>query len=232
MVKWGMVIDLDKCTMCGTCIAQCHIENNVALVGPEGAKRNRVMLWQDTVTFSEGQYPHAKIKIVPRPCMNCESALCTYVCPVGATQKNKDEGGIVGQIYPRCIGCRYCAIMCPYRAKHFNWYHPKDVEKFRLKEGLNPDVSLRPKGVIEKCTFCIHRLQKAKEKARAEGRKHLKDGDYVPACAESCPTGAISFGNLEDKESKVYKLHHSPRAYTLFEEFGTHPTVYYLVEGE
>jgi len=232
MTKWGMVIDLDKCTMCGTCIASCHIENNVQVVGPKEAKKGRVMLWMDTITFSEGEHSdgNGKIKMIPRPCMNCESPFCVYVCPVRATQKNEAEGGIIGQIYPRCIGCRYCTIACPYTVKSFNWYPPKWEEEF--KKGLNPDVSLRPKGVVEKCTFCIHRLQKAKDKARAEGRKRIRDGDYVPACAQSCPTGAISFGNLEDKDSQVYKLHSSSRAYRLMENLGTDPTVYYLTEGE
>lgn len=226
MAKWGMVIDLDKCTMCGTCIASCHIENNVAIVGPEEAKKNRAIFWMDTITFEEGEYPNARIKIVPRPCMNCQSPQCTYVCPVNATQKG--EGGIIGQIYPRCIGCRYCTVACPYTVKYFNWYKPEWEKEF--KKALNPDVSLRPRGVVEKCTFCTHRLQKAKEKAKAEGRKMI-DGDYWPACAESCPTGAIYFGDLEDTNSKVYELHRSPRAYRLFEDMGTDPTVYYLMEG-
>jgi molybdopterin-containing oxidoreductase family iron-sulfur binding subunit len=230
MPKWGMVIDLDKCTMCGTCIASCRIENNVSVVGPEEAKKNRVKLWMDAITFCEGEYPHVKMKIIPRPCMNCQSPFCVYVCPVRATQKNEKEGGIIGQIYPRCIGCRYCVVACPYKAKCFNYYPPKWDKGF--EKALNPDVSLRPKGVAEKCSFCIHRLQKAKEKIKAEGRKKLHDGDYIPACAQSCPTGAIYFGDLEDKASKVYKLHRSPRAYRLLEDLGTEPTVYYLTEGE
>ncbi len=227
MAKWGMVIDLDKCTMCGACIAACHIENNVAIVGPDEAKKNRVIFWMDTVTFPEGEHPNTKIKIIPRPCMNCQKPLCAYVCPVNATQKG--EGGIITQIFPRCIGCRYCAVACPYTVKYFNWYKPEWVKKF--KKTLNPDVSLRPKGVVEKCTFCTHRLQKAKEKAKAEDRK-LVDGDFWPACAESCPTKAISFGDLEDKNSMVYELHNSSRAYRIFEDLGIEPTVYYLIEGE
>jgi molybdopterin-containing oxidoreductase family iron-sulfur binding subunit len=186
---------------------------------------NRAMFWMNTITMQEGEYPNVKVKIRPLPCMNCQSPFCTYVCPVRATMKG--EGGIIGQIYPRCIGCRYCTVACPYTVKSFNWYKPKWEEEF--KKGLNPDVSLRPKGVVEKCTFCVHRLQKAKD--RAMGQK-LADGDYWPACAESCPTEAIAFGDLEDKDSKVYKLHHSPRAHQLFEDLGTDPTVYYLVEGE
>ncbi|MEE8329134.1 MAG: 4Fe-4S dicluster domain-containing protein [Thermodesulfovibrionia bacterium] len=227
MAKWGMVIDLDKCTMCGACIASCHIENNVAIVGPDEAKKNRTIFWMDTITFQEGEHPNTKIKIVPRPCMNCQNPLCTYVCPVNATQKGED--GIIGQIYPRCIGCRYCAVACPYTVKYFNWYKPEWVKKF--KKTLNPDVSLRPRGVVEKCTFCIHRLQKAREKARAEDRR-LVDGDFMTACAESCPTKAISFGDLEDKSSMVYELHNSSRAYRIFDDMGTEPTVYYLTEDE
>lgn len=230
MPLWGMVIDLDKCTMCGTCIASCHIENNVQIVGPEEAKKNHAIFWMHAINFSEsaegGDRP-LKIKIIPRPCMNCQVPYCVFVCPVRATMKG--EGGIIGQIYPRCIGCRYCTIACPYTVKYFNWYKPKWEEGF--KNGLNPDVSLRPKGVVEKCTFCVHRYQKANEKASAEGRK-LVDGDYWPACAESCPTEAIYFGDLEDRDSKVYKLSHSPRAFRLMNDLGTEPTVYYLSEVE
>jgi molybdopterin-containing oxidoreductase family iron-sulfur binding subunit len=145
------------------------------------------------------------------------------VCPVEATYI--DDEGLVGQIYPRCIGCRYCANACPYTVKYFNWYGPEWSDSERRH--LNPDVSVRPKGVIEKCTFCHHRLQKAKEDARAEERE-LREQDYQPACAEVCPTSAIIFGDLENPNHRVAELKEDPRAMRLMEELGTQPKVHYL----
>jgi molybdopterin-containing oxidoreductase family iron-sulfur binding subunit len=138
-----------------------------------------------------------------------------------------DADGLVGQIYPRCIGCRYCANACPYTVKFFNWRAPRYPES--TVPGLNPDVSVRPAGVVEKCTFCHHRLQKAREQARAEDRV-LREGDYVPACAESCPTGAIVFGDLDTPTHEVARLSKSPRSFRLLEGLGTEPKVYYLSE--
>ena len=138
-----------------------------------------------------------------------------------------DGDGLVGQIYPRCIGCRYCANACPYTVKFFNWTQPVYPES--TLSGLNPDVSTRPAGVVEKCTFCHHRLQKAREQARVEGRA-LRESDYVPACAERCPTGAIVFGDLEAPTHRVHDLAHDSRAFRLLEELGTEPKVYYLAE--
>ena len=138
-----------------------------------------------------------------------------------------DDEGLVGQIYPRCIGCRYCANACPYTVKFFNWSAPRYPESTR--SGLNPDVSIRPTGVVEKCTFCHHRLQNAREQARAEDRP-LREDDYIPACAESCPTDAIVFGDLDDSRHRVNQLSRDPKAFRLLEELGTEPKVYYLTE--
>ncbi len=148
-------------------------------------------------------------------------------CPVQAT--SIDEEGLVSQIYARCIGCRYCANACPYTVKFFNWRQPAYPES--TLQGLNPDVSVRPVGVIEKCTFCHHRLQKARDQAAAEARP-LREGDYVPACAESCPSAAISFGDLDDPQQRVAELSRDPRAFRLHEELGTQPKVYYLSKQE
>jgi molybdopterin-containing oxidoreductase family iron-sulfur binding subunit len=158
--------------------------------------------------------------------MHCDHPPCTKVCPVGATTIGED--GIVAQIYARCIGCRYCTTACPYTLRYFNWDPPSWPEG--LGEALNPDVSLRPKGVVEKCTFCHHRLQKARDRARAEDRD-LAPGEYVPACAEACPTQAIAFGDLNDPHSEVARLARSPRSFRLLEDLGTEPKVYYLREG-
>jgi molybdopterin-containing oxidoreductase family iron-sulfur binding subunit len=165
-----------------------------------------------------------RTRFLPRPCLQCDDPPCTKVCPVYATYRNPE--GIVAQIYARCIGCRFCMAACPYNAKYFNWLRYQ-----KEAPGQNPDVSVRPKGVVEKCTFCHHRLQKARERARAEGRD-LAAGDYVTACTEVCPTRAITFGDLLDEGSEVARLARSPRAFRLGEELGTRPKVFYLAEME
>lgn len=227
MARWGMVIDLDKCTGCGACIIACKEENNVPYVSADEARQGRALSWMTIISEVIGDYPHIRAKYIPRLCMHCDNPPCTKVCPVRATYLS-DEG-IVAQIYPRCIGCRYCMAACPYTVKVFNWYEPEWSEG--MENIHNPDVSLRPKGVVEKCTFCHHRLQRAREKVRMEGRD-LVDGEYATACAEVCPTKAIVFGDLQDSNSQVSHLSRSTRAFRLLEELGTEPKVYYLSEGE
>ena len=227
MTRWGMVIDLDLCSGCGACEVACKSENNIATVAPDQAEMGRAISWMKVQSELEGEFPDTGVIFTPRPCMHCDNPPCIRVCPVGATYIN-DEG-IVGQIYPRCIGCRYCANACPYTAKYFNWYGPQWSPSERRH--LNPDVSTRPKGVIEKCTFCHHRLQKARENARAEGRE-MREEDYQPACVEICPTGAITFGDLDDHNHRVAGLKEDPRAMRLMEDLGTRPKVYYLASRE
>lgn len=228
MPSWGMVIDLDKCTACQACVVACKAENNVAIVTPQQSQMGRTMLWMEVIPIFEGEYPHVKARYIPRPCMHCEHPPCTKVCPVGATYRSK-ETGIVGQIYPRCIGCRYCMNACPYSVRYFNWYEPEWPKD--LENAFNHDVSVRPKGVVEKCTFCHHRLQKAKERARAEKRE-LREADYVPACVQTCPSKAMYFGDLQDPKSTVSQLSKHSRAFKLLEDLGTEPSVIYLREGE
>ena len=227
MPKWAMVIDLDKCTGCGDCMSACKLENNIAIVSPEEANEGRVMFWMDMITIYEGEYPNIKVKRFPKPCFHCDNPPCTPVCPVNATYKN-DEG-LIGQIYHRCIGCRYCMVACPYTAKVFNWLEPEWPDEFR--SCFNPDVSLRMMGVVEKCSFCAHRLLKVKEDADSDEREIL-DNEYVPACSESCPANAIDFGDLENKESRVYNLSRSSRAFREMEDLGTEPKVIYLLKRE
>jgi Fe-S-cluster-containing dehydrogenase component len=228
MARWGMTIDLDRCTGCQACVVACKVENNVPFSSPAEAARERTIAWIDILPEIEGEYPHVRGRFRPRPCMHCTQPPCTKVCPTGATYKSTEEG-LVAQIYPRCIGCRYCTNACPYTVKYFNFYEPSWPAEMRA--ALNPAVSVRPKGVVEKCTFCHHRLEQAREEVRAAGRD-LKEGDYVPACVAVCPAGALAFGDLDDPDSTVAKQARSNRASRLMEELGTEPQVYYLTEGE
>ena len=224
MARWGMVIDLDRCTACGNCMAACHQENNLTAVGPEQTtEMSRGFHWLRIVPEVSTASGEVEVEYVPTLCVQCDEPPCVRVCPVHATYLS--EEGIVGQVYSRCIGCRYCMAACPYNAKVFNWYEPEWPG--RLVEKANPDVSLRPKGVVEKCTFCHHRIVQAREEAHAAGRE-LADGDVTTACAESCPANAIVFGDLDDPESRVSQLAHGPRAYRPHEDLGTRPKVYYL----
>jgi len=227
MARWGMVIDLDRCTGCQACVVACRQENNIPEVGPEQAAMGRGIYWMQLIEEKEAAHEDAHIAYLPRPCMHCDNPLCVKVCPVGATYKNSE--GLVGQVYARCIGCRYCTTACPYTARYFNWYKPE--WKPEEKKYLSPDVSLRPKGVVEKCSFCVHRIRKARRKAKDENRE-LVDGDVVPACGETCPSKAIFFGDLDDPNSEVSKLAKSRRAFRLEDHLGTGPKVIYLREGE
>ncbi len=222
-----MVIDLEKCSACQACVVACKVENNVPCVAPDQSAMGRTMAWMELIVFKEVQGEHRTMQLIPRPCMHCDNPPCIKVCPVGATYKNPE--GIVAQIYSRCIGCRYCANNCPYTVKSYNWYEPKWSKEIR--ETLNPDVSLRYKGVVEKCTFCHHRLIRAREEAKAQGRE-LVEGDYVPACVEICPSRAMAFGDLDDPNSAVASLSRSVGAFRLMEDLGTQPKVFYLAERE
>ena len=226
MSRWGMVIDLDRCTGCAACVAACHQENNLVAVGEEQTKRDRAFHWIRILRESSDR-DGGSVRFLPQPCFHCDNPPCIRVCPVHATYLG-DEG-IVGQVYARCIGCRYCMAACPYGAKVFNWYEPEWLGDTQKR--ANPDVSLRPKGVVEKCTFCHHRILAARDEARAAGRD-LRDGDVTPACAEICPARAITFGDLDDPDSRVSNLAGSARAFRLGEDLGTEPKVIYLSERE
>ncbi|MBI4230771.1 MAG: 4Fe-4S dicluster domain-containing protein [Planctomycetes bacterium] len=224
-----MAIDLDRCTACQGCVVACKTENNVPIAGADQTERGRGIFWMDMLQTEEGEYPDLKGQFIPTPCNHCDNAPCVKVCPVGATYIN--EEGIVAQMWARCIGCRFCTTACPYTRRYFNWQAPDWSEAAR--HTLNPNVATRPKGVVEKCTFCHHRIRQARETARAEGRA-MTDADVrrLPACAQACPADAITFGDLNDPESELSQLAKSPRAVRLQEELGTHPKVIYLREAK
>jgi len=227
MPRWGMVIDLAKCTGCQACVVACQVENNIPCVEPEEALKGRVMAWMGVLPEIRGDRTKLTMRMMPLPCVHCDHPPCIRVCPVGATGISPE--GIVRQIFARCIGCRYCTNACPYTRRSFNWYRPEFPEP--LAEALNPDVSVRPKGVVEKCTLCHHRLMQAREQADAEGRP-LAEGEYLPACVEVCPADAMYFGDLDNPGSQVAQLVRTPRSFHYLEELGTEPKVSYLSEGE
>ena len=222
-----MAIDLDKCNGCMACSVACQAENNISFRQDESNKL-RSITWMEIYQLQNGkEYPDYQCSYMPRPCMHCDAphhSPCTFVCPVNATTRD-ESSGIVSHIYPRCIGCRYCMVACPYHARDFNWWDPawpKPMEKM-----LNPEVSTRMRGVVEKCTFCSHRMMSARSKAYHEG-SDLNKVVYTPACVEACPTKAMTFGNLLDPESEVAKLAKDPRAFRILARLHTEPKVYYL----
>ena len=213
--RWGMAIDLDRCTGCQACVAACHAENNLPVSNPEQAALGRAVHWIRVDRYYEGEFPNIRVKHRPVLCQQCDEAPCEPVCPVYATYKNPE--GLNVQVYNRCVGTRYCANNCPYSVRFFNWFDPEWPEPLQLQH--NPDVSIRESGVMEKCTFCIQRIKRAEE----EGTNNLQ-----PACVQSCPAEAMVFGDLNDPGSKVAQLAENSRATQFLEELGTKPKVFYL----
>jgi molybdopterin-containing oxidoreductase family iron-sulfur binding subunit len=225
--RWAMVVDLDRCTGCQACVIACQAENNVPTVGESEAAYGRWMHWMRIERYWEGEYPNVKARFMPVFCQQCGEAPCEPVCPVFATYHN--EEGLNAQIYNRCIGTRFCGSACPYKVRTFNWFDPEFPEP--LAEQLNPDVTARTRGIMEKCTFCIQRIRRAEEDAHAEGRE-VEDGEIQPACLQSCPPTALFFGDLNDPESQVSQLTRSHRSFRLLEQLGTNTAVIYLKGGE
>ena len=225
--QWGMVVDEDRCTGCQACVVACQAENNVPTVGPEEAANGRTLSWIRIERYWEGEWPDVRVKYVPVFCQQCDAAPCEPVCPTYASYQTPE--GLNAQVYNRCVGTRYCANACPYTVRVFNWFDP--VWETPLDLQLNPDVSRRTTGIMEKCTFCVQRIKSAKQDAAAEGRE-MKDGDVSPACVQSCPSGALVFGDISDPESRVSRLGRSLRGHKLLEELGTQPRVTYLKGAE
>jgi anaerobic selenocysteine-containing dehydrogenase/Fe-S-cluster-containing dehydrogenase component len=228
--RWGMTVDVDRCTGCSACVAACYAENNIAVAGKERINLGREMSWLRIERYIEGEGDNFRMLLQPMMCQQCGNAGCEPVCPVYATFHNPD--GLNAQVYNRCVGTRYCSNNCGYKVRRFNWFNYEFPAPLHLQ--LNPDVTVRSKGVMEKCTFCVQRIQRAKMAAHTEGRE-LQDGEVVTACMQTCPTKALTFGNLADPNSAVSKKalrNVEPakrvRQYEVLEELRNLPAVTYL----
>jgi molybdopterin-containing oxidoreductase family iron-sulfur binding subunit len=220
--KWGMAIDLNACTGCSACIISCQAENNVPVVGREEVRRQREMHWLRVDRYYDSE--DAKVAHQPMMCAQCDNASCESVCPVLATVHSSE--GLNMQVYNRCVGTRYCANNCPYKVRRFNWFENERGDLI-ANLALNPDVTVRTRGVMEKCTFCVQRVEEVKIRARNEGRA-IRDGEVQTACQQSCPASAITFGDLVDEQSRVSALKHDERDYILLGELNLRPAISYL----
>ena len=240
---WGLAVDFNKCTGCNACVVACQAENNVAVIGKEEVKNRRIMHWlridryystEDGTLGSELVSENPEVVHQPVMCQHGDNAPCENVCPVAATPHSKE--GLNSMAYNRCIGTRYCMNNCPYHVRRFNWYQYAENDKFDYNFNdeysrmvLNPDVVVRERGVVEKCSLCVQRIQEGKLRAKSEGRE-LRDGEIQPACAQACPTNAITFGDTNNESSKVFKLFEDDRSYGLLEELHVLPSVMYMTK--
>jgi molybdopterin-containing oxidoreductase family iron-sulfur binding subunit len=221
---WGMAIDLNSCIGCNACIVSCYAENNIPVVGREQVKVGRNMQWLRIDTYFEGDLHAPKAHFQPMACQHCENAGCEQVCPVGATIHTPE--GLNTMVYNRCVGTRYCSNNCPYKVRKFNFLLYSDYDTESLKFMRNPDVTVRSRGVMEKCSYCVQRIEAVKIVADKENRV-IRDGEIVTACQQACPTSAITFGNINDKASKVAKLKAEERDYQVLADLNYRPRTTY-----
>src|SRR5271165_2267139 len=224
-LKWGMTIDMNSCIGCKTCIVACQAENNIPVVGKEQTMRGRQMQWLRVDVYYEGGTENPGVYYQPVPCQQCENAPCEVVCPVGATVHSTE--GLNDMVYNRCVGTRYCSNNCPYKVRRCNFLLWQDWTTPQYKMMRNPEVSIRSRGVMEKCTYCIQRIAHGRMTAEKENRS-VRDGEVITACQQACPAGAIVFGNLNDKESRVSKIKAQQRNYSLLEDLNTRPRTTYM----
>lgn len=232
-LRWHMVIDMNQCTGCGACVTSCNNENNIPVVGPEEVIKGREMHWLRIDRYFSGDETNPQAVHQPMICQHCENAPCENVCPVGATSHTSE--GLNVMTYNRCVGTRYCANNCPYKVRKFNWfenwYYMEGAQR-ELREpqqlGLNPSVTVRSRGVIEKCSFCVQRINLARREMKAQGKKRMVDGTVVTACQEVCPADAITFGDINDPQSEVARLSEDKRGYKVLDFLDVKPSVTYL----